>query len=429
MFMLVNIGTVGSVGGASDGNLSVSVDATIGDLRKALVTLVLTPEFIDKAWQARLRAIATLCNKDMPIKVGGEEKSDDALLKDVGFNPSSTHFNNMCQDDHKPPLVELTVFEPVATPEGIAEAKAAADVPAIVETDDVKCIGKCGFFGRQSGFCSKCWSQTDEDNRRFYSFAFNKIKATREEALALLAKTDELRKEAEMKRFKIAQEEKEKREAEAAERRKQNEERKAKDQCYQLDGSRLGDNWYIWSREDFAEGDCPYSFTTWTCGVRLPEHHHAAPCATESFEAMHTLITDLESKVKHATEHSEGSEPWSCFWISKDQQVSEGVQDGDNVPTRLRKALKLPDSVPWAQQDKVTWSKACFWTKEQYKSNADLAKLKAATTLLKSKCVKDSVHQLTFNPDHQGPCYPVFIAGLTKDGDHLLCCWSSVTWT
>lgn len=29
---------------------------------------------------------------------------------------------------------------------------------------------------------------------RFYSFAFNKIKATREEALALLAKTDELRK-------------------------------------------------------------------------------------------------------------------------------------------------------------------------------------------------------------------------------------------
>lgn len=95
MFMLVNIGTVGSVGGASDGNLSVSVDATIGDLRKALVTLVLTPEFIDKAWQAseiacnlcpralcddgylrkfccfqaRLRAIATLCNKDMPMYV------------------------------------------------------------------------------------------------------------------------------------------------------------------------------------------------------------------------------------------------------------------------------------------------------------------------------------------------------------------------
>eukprot|EP00961_Rhodomonas_salina_P228755 3091877-Rhodomonas_salina.5 len=55
-------------------------------------------------------------------KVGGEEKSDDALLKDVGFNPSSTHFNNMCQDDHKPPLVELTVFEPVATPEGTIHA-------------------------------------------------------------------------------------------------------------------------------------------------------------------------------------------------------------------------------------------------------------------------------------------------------------------
>jgi hypothetical protein len=72
MFMSVELGVplkYGIVGDFLHPFLSVSEDATLGDLRKALVELVQTPTFLDKEHEANLKAMTVLCNKDMPMYV------------------------------------------------------------------------------------------------------------------------------------------------------------------------------------------------------------------------------------------------------------------------------------------------------------------------------------------------------------------------
>lgn len=146
---------------------------------------------------------------------------------------------------------------------------------------------------------------------------------------------------------------------------------------------------------------------------------------------MNDAVSRLESSLKDVIEMSESDEQWFAMWISYQAQEHYGVTGADDTLTRVRKALRIPDSVEFlAPKQPIDWAQSIFWdtryyTHDDVEDPALKAGVTAATAVFKEMCVPGSVTWVDFSV---WGVFPNMVAGVTKGG-HLLVAYATVVST